>query len=595
MAHIANNIVAKDKKLSEILSGQRYKIDFFQREYRWQRAQIESLISDIATSFLKSYSEGDEIEKYELYDCYYMGPIVLCEDKGSLSIVDGQQRLTSFTLLLIFLHHLQLKLNIPESHTKDILSFIFIKKGGKKSLVINVENREKTIISLINNPNSTFSINEELDESCQNILLRYEDIVKLFPHELSNSHILPIFIEWLLDRIVLVEVKAFSMDNAYSIFETMNDRGLSLNPTEILKGYLLSKMSEGGDEEKMEDANIFWKSRIQEIKSMTNNDGDLEFFRAWLRSKYADTQRSKTALSENQDFEIIGTQFHAWVKNNTHKLHLKTANDYYFFMRSDFDFYSALYLKLIEFNYEYKSNINMLYINSFYPLADSLTYPLYLSPLSKMDTEEDINNKIDIVSRFIDSYTNIRVIQNKSITQSSIRWTIYEIVKSIRNMDACSLITQLEGELERNCNGDIFKHLQPMDNWGYYHYFYARILYYLNIDTIDDFSKLMRSRKRQSLVLHQLFNETDFDSELDLPILNSYMHSVAGYGLIKRDDIENYNHMPDTRSKILFLKSNNYLPEFDFDNNIDTAMLFIEKRDKILNKLTSLIWNITLK
>lgn len=595
MAHIANNIVAKDKKLSEILSGQRYKIDFFQREYRWQRAQIESLISDIATSFLKSYSEGDEIEKYELYDCYYMGPIVLCEDKGSLSIVDGQQRLTSFTLLLIFLHHLQLKLNIPESHTKDILSFIFIKKGGKKSLVINVENREKTIISLINNPNSTFSINEELDESCQNILLRYEDIVKLFPHELSNSHILPIFIEWLLDRIVLVEVKAFSMDNAYSIFETMNDRGLSLNPTEILKGYLLSKMSEGGDEEKMEDANIFWKSRIQEIKSMTNNDGDLEFFRAWLRSKYADTQRSKTALSENQDFEIIGTQFHAWVKNNTHKLHLKTANDYYFFMRSDFDFYSALYLKLIEFNYEYKSSINMLYINSFYPLADSLTYPLYLSPLSKMDTEEDINNKIDIVSRFIDSYTNIRVIQNKSITQSSIRWTIYEIVKSIRNMDACSLITQLEGELERNCNGDIFKHLQPMDNWGYYHYFYARILYYLNIDTIDDFSKLMRSRKRQSLVLHQLFNETDFDSELDLPILNSYMHSVAGYGLIKRDDIENYNHMPDTRSKILFLKSNNYLPEFDFDNNIDTAMLFIEKRDKILNKLTSLIWNITLK
>ena len=131
MAHIANNIVAKDKKLSEILSGQRYKIDFFQREYRWQRAQIESLISDIATSFLKSYSEGDEIEKYELYDCYYMGPIVLCEDKGSLSIVDGQQRLTSFTLLLIFLHHLQLKLNIPESHTKDILSFIFIKREEK--------------------------------------------------------------------------------------------------------------------------------------------------------------------------------------------------------------------------------------------------------------------------------------------------------------------------------------------------------------------------------------------------------------------------------------------------------------------------------
>ena len=133
MAHIANNIVAKDRKLSEILSGQRYKIDFFQREYRWQRTHIEALVSDLATSFLRSYTDGDDIEKYESYDCYYMGPLVLCEDKGAMSIVDGQQRLTSFTLLLIYLHHLQSKLNIPESHTKDILSFIFIKKGGKKS------------------------------------------------------------------------------------------------------------------------------------------------------------------------------------------------------------------------------------------------------------------------------------------------------------------------------------------------------------------------------------------------------------------------------------------------------------------------------
>lgn len=48
----------------------------------------------------------------------------------------------------------------------------------------------------------------------------------------------------MLDKIMLVEVKAYSMDNAYTIFETMNDRGLSLNPTEILKGFLLSKIED---------------------------------------------------------------------------------------------------------------------------------------------------------------------------------------------------------------------------------------------------------------------------------------------------------------------------------------------------------------
>ena len=169
MGHIANKIVAKDKKLADILFGQRYKIDLFQREYRWERTQIEALISDLVTSFQKSYKDGDNIEEYETYDCYYMGPLVLCEDKGALSIIDGQQRLTSFTLLLIFLHHLQIKLNISEDLSKDIMPYLYIKKGGKTSLVINVESRDSIIKELIENPNNIYSRMEErfddLDES----------------------------------------------------------------------------------------------------------------------------------------------------------------------------------------------------------------------------------------------------------------------------------------------------------------------------------------------------------------------------------------------------------------------------------------------
>jgi uncharacterized protein with ParB-like and HNH nuclease domain len=63
----------------------------------------------------------------------------------------------------------------------------------------------------------------------------------------------------------MVEVKAYSLENAFTIFETMNDRGLSLNSTEILKGILLSKIE---DEVKSEEMNKFWKERIAEIKSV---------------------------------------------------------------------------------------------------------------------------------------------------------------------------------------------------------------------------------------------------------------------------------------------------------------------------------------
>ena len=70
--------------------------------------------------------------------------------------------------------------------------------------------------------------------------LRYDDIEKYFPDEIKGDS-LPYFIDWLKYNVVFVEIVAYSDDNAYTIFETMNDRGLNLTPTEMLKGFILSK------------------------------------------------------------------------------------------------------------------------------------------------------------------------------------------------------------------------------------------------------------------------------------------------------------------------------------------------------------------
>jgi len=77
--------------------------------------------------------------------------------------------------------------------------------------------------------------NEEPDlnnapESVQNIVTRYRDIEEYFPESLKND-VLPYFIDWLSENVQLVEITAYSDEDAYTIFETMNDRGLSLTPT----------------------------------------------------------------------------------------------------------------------------------------------------------------------------------------------------------------------------------------------------------------------------------------------------------------------------------------------------------------------------
>ena len=69
MNHILKNkIEAKDKSIKELLKDQKFYIDYFQREYRWQEKHIKVLIEDLTTAFLRSYKTTDkrtEVENYQ--------------------------------------------------------------------------------------------------------------------------------------------------------------------------------------------------------------------------------------------------------------------------------------------------------------------------------------------------------------------------------------------------------------------------------------------------------------------------------------------------------------------------------------------------
>ena len=104
---LLNKIEADDRTINELLKGKKFTIDYFQREYRWEEKHIIALINDLSDVFLKSYQENHERKKVADYPSYYLGSAVFCNKDGNKSIVDGQQRITSLTLLLIFLNHRQ--------------------------------------------------------------------------------------------------------------------------------------------------------------------------------------------------------------------------------------------------------------------------------------------------------------------------------------------------------------------------------------------------------------------------------------------------------------------------------------------------------
>lgn len=591
------DIEVQKRKLSEILYNHRYKIDVFQREYKWQDPQIEALLNDLTTCFYKSYVEGDTISSYEDYDTYFMGSIVLCKDsRKNLSIVDGQQRLTTFSLLLIYLSHLQDELDIPADSRKNMRDYLYIVKGGERSLILNIESRTDVMNYLVASSGETYDFDSSSQiESVRNIVKGYDTIKRLFPQDLITVERLPLFIEWLLDNVQMVEILTEDMDNAYTIFETMNDRGLNLRPAEILKGYLLSKIIEDHDainEERAEEANNFWTQRLEDLQ-MRNHINESDFFRAWLRAKYAVTQRSSKSGSQNEDFEKIGTNFHSWVKDNTTRMKLKTSEDYYFLIRSDFDFFSTLYTNICKYKNSETEGFKTLYLNNFYTIADSLLYPLLMASVSKIDDEDVIKEKINIGASFIDKLANIRTLQNRTITQTSLRNTIYELVKKIRNVGSSQLRELLQDELNKVIEkGDVYRTMKEMNNGNYYHYFFARLWSYL--DNSLTFSELLRSRKQSSYVLVPLFNEKDFGNNPDMETYTYILiNSVANYCLMRRKTAKDYEKISTIGEKLSFLGENVEFPEL-VGVSINNPHSLIEDRDSAIKNIAEKMWSVVL-
>ena len=251
-------ILGKAKTVSELLKGVKYSIDYYQREYTWKTKQIQELIDELSGKFLEEYHPEHERQKVSDYPHYFLGSIIISKKEGANYVVDGQQRLTSLTLLLMLLRNLQQGREVNVNIDECIVS----ERYGDISFNIHVNERKPCMDAIYQNTLDEYDPSDG-SESIQNLYNRYHDLEEYLPEEL-HGRALPYFIDWLLENVHLVEIIAYSDDDAYTIFETMNDRGLSLSPTDMLKGYLLANMTEIN----RLPANNLWRDRVHQLNEV---------------------------------------------------------------------------------------------------------------------------------------------------------------------------------------------------------------------------------------------------------------------------------------------------------------------------------------
>ena len=425
--------IDKTDTLKTILSSRKYTVDYFQREYRWGQKQIEQMLADFQSTFEEFYKPEDHDTPEEVmnYGFYYMGCII-CTGGSVKKIIDGQQRLTSLTLLIIYLNNLQKETIKDEDLLAPLDDMIYSKAFGKKSFNIDVADRGACMQALMKKDETYMPVNE----SAQNMLDRYKDIEDLFPDELKGEA-LPYFINWLIEKVLLLEIDTPSDDEAHTIFLTMNDRGLSLNSAEMMKAFIIQKVAEAD----RIDVNRKWQENINRIKEASSYDTsgmvnaqDVEFISVWLRAKYANSMRDTKRGAKDEDYELLGDKFHTWVRSNAWTaMNLVKPKDYKDFVLTEMTRVTDIYLRMKE----YSGKLTPGFEEVFYNANRDLTYQtmLAIATIRNDDTEEIVEKKIQLTAKFVDDFATIRILNFKKVNWNTNKYLLFHVMQDIRNAD----------------------------------------------------------------------------------------------------------------------------------------------------------------
>lgn len=547
--------INKTETLYEILNSKSFTINVYQREYRWGRKQIEQLITDLTDCFLLNYYnkkyKHEDTDEVAQYGYYFMGSIIRTGDDSTKEIIDGQQRLTSLTLLLIYINNL---LHSQGNHELDsllpnmILSSPF---GAKKTFNINVSDR----IDCMNHLYKGETNFKPQNESSQTLLDRYLDIAELFRDEDEiTPTVLPYFACWIMHKILLLEIVAPSEQEAHRIFITMNDRGLSLNSAEMLKAYILNEVKE----EDKPQVNSKWQELVNKLKTEAGNiqsgivnTPDVDFISLWLRGNYAKSLRENKKDSEDKDYELLGEKFHEWVRTNANKqMGLDKSDDYRDFVLKEMDLMVDLFLKVKSYSEKFTTEFEEVFYNA----NRELNYQtlLMVSAVDKNDTPATVDQKIKLISKFVDIFASNRILNFKKANFNTNKVFLFKVLVNIRNKTVKEIaIILTKALISANVGWDNFDELNYSNQFfkRYALHFLSRFASYINVSmgNPSEFATYVNRNTKNPYDIEHIIPDKFADyanSFTDEREFNSIRHNIGNLIILTKDRNRSYQDMP---------------------------------------------------
>ncbi|AZN37983.1 DUF262 domain-containing protein [Iodobacter ciconiae] len=281
-------IEANDKDIQEVFSIGYFRIPKFQRPYSWTLDEVSEFWNDIV-----SERKGD----------YFIGSMVVYkQDKRFFGIVDGQQRLTTITLLLAALRNTFVEIK-EEALAHGMQNFIAKANiDNEKKYIVNAESSYPYLQSYIQEFDGS-KYNCQIGVEEQNLKKAFEFLCeKVRDYSCVSGSQSDLFsnscdvLKKIRDNVLSLKLVFIQLDNeddAYLIFETLNARGKDLTTPDLVKNMLLRKVPASGDSV-FDSAKSCWKLISDRIDDLNGDDDYFtEFLLHFWISKYGYTTDKK--------------------------------------------------------------------------------------------------------------------------------------------------------------------------------------------------------------------------------------------------------------------------------------------------------------
>ena len=220
--------IQPDKQnLDQTFSTTVYFIDFYQRDYKWTTEPVKRLLDDVFYQFDEAYAKHASLEPTReninaRYPWYYLNTYVTNPVDGRVFVVDGQQRLTTLTLILLKLLAMA---KLTESKTANWIDRKIAGYSGTEQEFWMNHVRHLHVLKALADSDDPSTIDTTSGVTAENMVRNYQTISSDLDLRLTTKHKFETFVHYFLFRLVLINLSV-ETTHVPMVFEVINDRGV---------------------------------------------------------------------------------------------------------------------------------------------------------------------------------------------------------------------------------------------------------------------------------------------------------------------------------------------------------------------------------